>query len=130
MFTFATYKIVHLLGVFLLFLSMGNLLGHAANGGDKQSNKMRGLSMAFHGSSLVLLLVAGFGMLAKGGISFGGNPWIHIKLTIWLIMGALVVVPGRFPQLARPVFLVMPVLGLISAWLAIAKPFAAAVASP
>lgn len=119
------YKTLHLFSLALLFTSLGGLLLHAMNGGDKASNPSYKLAAAGHGTALLLLLVSGFGALAKLGLAFGSNPWLHIKLVVWLVLGGLVVVPGRFPALAKPVWFALPVLGGLAAWLAVTKPFTA-----
>lgn len=121
------YKILHLVSLMLMFSSVGGLLLHAMNGGTKATNPSYKLAAAGHGSALLLLLVSGFGMLAKGGIAFATNPWIHIKLLIWFVMGALVMVPARAPGLAKPTWVLAPILGGIAAWAAIFRPFTAAV---
>jgi hypothetical protein len=120
------YKTLHLVSVMLMFSSLGGLLLHAMNGGTKANNPSYKLAAAGHGASLLVMLVAGFGMLAKGGFSFATNPWIHIKLLLWFVMGALVMVPARAPGLAKPVWVAAPILGGIAAWAAIFKPFTAA----
>lgn len=121
------YKLLHLFSLVLMFTSLGGLLLHAMNGGTKATNPSHKLAAAGHGSGLLLLLVSGFGMLARGGISFGANPWIHIKLLIWFVMGALIMVPARAPGLAKPTWVLAPILGGVAAWAAIFRPFTAAV---
>ena len=59
-----TYKVLHILGLMLVFSSLGGLLFHSLGGGG---TKHRGhkLAGASHGIGLVLVLVSGFGMLAN-----------------------------------------------------------------
>jgi hypothetical protein len=79
---------------------------------------------AGHGIGLFLVLLGGFGMLARLELVSGGLPgWVWAKLAIWLTLGGLMVLPYRRPQFARAVFLAVPTLGLIAALLALTKPF-------
>jgi hypothetical protein len=104
--------------------ALGGVAIHAANAGTRESSLTRRLLTAAHGIALLLILVGGFGMLARLGLASGGLPgWIWAKLVIWMLFGALAALPYRRPQLARPVFLTLPLLGLAAAWLALTKPF-------
>lgn len=111
------YKILHIAAVLWAFAAIGGAL--LAGSSDEKMRKLGGMT---HGIALLIALVSGFGALAKLGIH-GVPGWVAAKLFIWLILGALLMVPRRAPHLARPVFLALPVLGLMAAWLAIAKPF-------
>ncbi len=86
----------------LLFLSLGGLGALALTG--QTTSKVRRLFAALHGFGLVVILIAGFGWLAKLG--YGFPPWAGIKLVIWLGFGALLVPLKRKPHLARPIILV------------------------
>ncbi|MEZ4382500.1 MAG: hypothetical protein R3A79_14280 [Nannocystaceae bacterium] len=113
------YKALHILGIALLFLSLGGLAGHALNGGTKETNKGRGLMVASHGIALLLILVAGFGMLAKMGGSSMLPGWIHPKLLIWLLMGAALMPLQRKPELAKPLWFLLPILAMAAGYLAL-----------
>ncbi|MCB9570334.1 MAG: hypothetical protein H6710_24510 [Myxococcales bacterium] len=113
------YKTLHILGIAMLFLAFGGLAGHALNGGTRETNRARGLMVASHGLGLILILVAGFGMLAKMGGSNMFPGWIHPKLLIWLLMGAAIMPLQRKPSLARPLWTILPLLALAAAYLAL-----------
>jgi len=117
------YKVIHLLGIFALFVAMGGLTLHAINGGDKTTNLGRKLVSISHGVALLLVLVSGFGMLAKLGMPSGVPLWAWIKVGLWVVMGGLLVVPMKLPKLARPLFLLLPVVGALAGAVAIYKPF-------
>ncbi len=120
---YEVYKIIHIFGVILLFASLGGLAVHAINGGDKASNSARKLVMISHGLASLLVLVAGFGLLARlGGMSWPFPLWVWLKLGIWLLMGALLALPYKMPHLARPIFLALPVIGAVAAAIALYKP--------
>lgn len=114
------YKVLHILGLSLVVLSLGGIILHVINGGSKESNGFRKGAMMTHGIGLLLLLVAGFGMLAKQGIhSIPG--WVAGKLVIWLLLGGLVAVAYKKQALARKLWLVVPVLVFVATTLAIYK---------
>lgn len=121
MLSLSAYKIVHIFGVLTLFSVVGGIALHAANGGSKQSNTARTLIATLHGVALLLILVGGFGALARLGGGFGG--WVWSKLAIWLIIGGLAMLPYKKPHLAKTFLWLMPLLGAVSAFLALYKPF-------
>jgi hypothetical protein len=113
------YRVVHVFSIILLFTSLGTL---AAVGGA-ESARLRRLAAVAHGVALTLILVAGFGLLARLGM-FGAIPlWAWLKLGIWLLLAMAVLPLRRRPEWAAGLWLLLPVLGGTAAWLAIAKPF-------
>lgn len=123
MISYSVYKLVHILGILVLFLALGGLTLHAANGGDRSANHRRKMVMATHGIGLFVILLGGFGMLARLGVTAGMPGWIWAKLGIWVLLAGLVMLPYRFPVLARPLWLIVPVLGTAAAYMALYKPF-------
>jgi len=119
-----TYKVIHILGLLLTFIPLGALALHAMNGGDRESNRSRKWVMVSHGVGLVLLLVSGFGMLARLQIGHGEPwpAWVWIKIVIWVTAGGLVALVVRVPRLARLWWVVVPLLGTVAAWVALYKP--------
>lgn len=114
------YKLVHLLGLIMSMVAVGGLALHGINGGDRDSNRARGLASATHGIGMVLLLVGGFGMLAKMGGGF--PPWVAGKLVIWLLVGAAMMPLMRKPELGRVMWMAVPILAIVAAALALYKP--------
>ena len=120
----SVYKLVHVLGLLLVFLALGGLSLHAINGGTRDTNSGRRLAGMSYGIGLLLILVGGFGWLGSTGVMGGGMPgWVWAKLLIWLAIGGLLALPGRRPDLGRLVWLVAPVLGVLAGWLGATKPF-------
>lgn len=117
------YKILHIAAVLGIFTSLGATCFHAMNGGSRTGSTGRAIISTLHAAGLLLALVAGFGLLARLEMISSWPGWVYAKLAIWLLVGALAAVPYRKPELARPVLLLLPLLGLAAAWLAIAKPF-------
>lgn len=85
----------------------------------------RRFSAIFHGLGVFLILLGGFGMLARLGIVRGMSwpGWIWAKVIIWGILAAAAFLPYRYPRTALPLLLLLPVLGGMAAYMAIYKPF-------
>ena len=115
------YRLIHFAGIFLTFLALGGLTLRALTGGG-DSPLARKIALASHGFGLVLVLLGGFGMLARLGPHGGFGTWVWIKLAVWLVLGAAIVVPKRFPKASALLWALLPVLGLVAAWAAQAKP--------
>ncbi|HSH44718.1 MAG TPA: hypothetical protein VK966_02625 [Longimicrobiales bacterium] len=141
MISYSVYRLVHLVGIILLFVVLGGLSWAAARAesaalagnatragtagtGPAGTGRPR-IAMILHGVALFIVLLGGFGLLARLGIvqghAFPG--WVWAKLGIWLLAGLSVVIPRRKPEWALGVFVLLPVLGGLAAWLAIFKPF-------
>jgi hypothetical protein len=111
------YRWLHLAGVIFLFSALGAAVLLARAGND-QGRKWIAIT---HGLALLVILVSGFGALAKLGMGF--PPWVWIKLLIWLLLGAAVVLVRKMPQRAGLWWVLLPLLGAAAAWLGIFKPF-------
>lgn len=124
MISYELFKVAHLVGVIVLFSVLGGAMVHAINGGTASSNAARRLMTVLHGTGLIVVLIAGFGLLARLDLMNGGLPlWVVGKLIIWLVAGLLLTVPRRNPALARPILLAgLPFLAAAAAWLAVYKP--------
>jgi hypothetical protein len=123
MISYNIYKVLHLAAIMLLFVSFGGLAMYVSGGGTRAANPNRALIAALHGTAAFLVLLGGFGLLARLGVVRGVFPlWVWIKLTVWVVLSLAVMLPYRRPQLARPLFFLYPILGAIAAWAAIYKP--------
>jgi hypothetical protein len=118
------YEILHIIGIAMLFLAIGGVAVHAANGGNKAASSTRPLVGSIHGVGALLILVGGFGMLARLGFLHGSAfpGWLIGKIVIWLLLSAIVLLPYRRPGLARPFLLLLPLLAGAAAYLALYKP--------
>lgn len=111
------YSILHLVGAMCLFLGLGAALLPDTEG----TAPFRRKALVFHGLGLFLLLVAGFGLLAKLKLGFPG--WIVVKLVLWLLFGALPVLAKRGVLKPVPAWTVAILCGIVAAWLGTMKPF-------
>jgi hypothetical protein len=114
------YKWLHLIGAFLLFAAFGGaILREAPAPGSK--DVMRGRLSMLHGIGLLLLLVAGFGMLARVEAGPGLPGWAWAKLALWLALGGWIV-PAHRRKFNRSLVLGGAVaIGALAAWLGIWK---------
>jgi hypothetical protein len=119
------YVVMHLVGIMLLFCGLGGLAVHAAVGAVPEAGgRVRTLLVIAHGVGLVLILVGGFGLLAKKLHISGSWPaWVYAKLLVWLALGGVLALFKRKPALARPLLLGSVALGGAAAYLAVYKPF-------
>lgn len=101
----------------ILFLGVGAGVGRAMGGG---AGSYRG-SGILHGLGLLLILVSGFGLMAKLGIPMTMG-FFHVKLLLWLLLGASFALV-RKPRFSQPLLLALPLLGGIAAYMGIFKPF-------
>ena len=119
------YNVVHIVGIILFVAALGGgaVRGMADGGGDSPST--RRLLAGLHGSGLFLVLLGGFGMLARLGVmQAGGFPgWVWAKLIVWGGFTVALSLLLRMPRLALPILLALPVLGGVAAYMAIYKPF-------
>lgn len=124
MLPYAFYKIVHVLGIALVLVSLGGFAVHALHGGAKTENRARRLLIGMHGAGALFVLVGGFGLLARINFAHGsGFPlWLWVKLGVWALTAALVMVPYRAPQAARPMLIALPLLAMTAAMMAVYKP--------
>jgi hypothetical protein len=122
MISYTAYKVIHVLGVLFVFTSLGALMLASREGIERgNGRKLAGIT---HGIALLVVLVAGFGTLARLGL---GNPghwplWVWLKALIWLALGGIIVLVRRSPQLGTLLWWLLPLLGGAAAYLAIYKP--------
>lgn len=114
------YHILHLTGILMLFLGYGALLGRSLAGSN--DTKVKKLGSVTSGIGLLLIVIAGFGLITKMGYSFT-TPWILVKLVIWVALGGLIAVINRKPQLAVMLWWLLVALGLLAAIMVYARPF-------
>jgi hypothetical protein len=85
---YATYKLLHLIGIVVLLLGLGVALSTA-----KGSGAGRRIGLLLHGVGLLLVLVAGFGLQAKGNVGFPA--WLWAKIGAWVVLAFLPMVVRR-----------------------------------
>ncbi|TGK19971.1 hypothetical protein EHO61_05495 [Leptospira fluminis] len=122
MISYSVYKLVHILGILFLFLAFGGIALHAINGGTKEGAPRKLIAMT-HGIGLFLILLGGFGMLARLGIIWPWPGWVMAKFGFWLLFGGLLTVFYKKPSAAKSLWFLLPILGVLAATIAVYKPF-------
>lgn len=115
------YKLLHIAGVLFLFAALGgSVIANRDGAAGATARKLTGIT---HGLALLLIIFAGFGALAKLGLTSTGLPgWVWGKLVIWVLLGAAPFVLRKKPSLAVFFWWLLPLLGITAAALALYGP--------
>ncbi len=113
-----------MLGIAMIFSAFGGAAIHAASGATTKVGGSRALVMISHGLGSLLILVGGFGMLARMGFQHGTSfpGWLTGKIIIWGLVSIAIVLPYRVRSTARPLFMLLPLLAAAAVYLALYKP--------
>lgn len=78
--SYQIYKMLHIVSIVIYFSSYA--VATAKRGSIKLEKILTGIA-------LILILVSGFGLMARLGVSQGGSwpMWLKIKLGIWTVIG-------------------------------------------
>ena len=117
MLSLSFYKVLHLFGIMLMFSALGAVIAAAVAG--EENPRLKKLGGMAQGIALVIILVAGFGLLARQGFTGGWPLWVWLKLVIWVIFGGATVFVRKAGEKAGWLLVLLPVLGAVSAWLAL-----------
>ena len=124
MISYSVYKLVHYLGMFMLVTVLAAASMHTLRGGGRADNPYRRAFGIAHGVASFLVLLGGFGMLARLGVVHGGLPaWVFAKLAIWAVLSGAIAFVYRAPGVARALLFGVPVLVVAAAAIALYKPF-------
>jgi hypothetical protein len=116
---YVVYKIVHYLGIFIMVTALSATLARSAKEGLNSDPWRKRLGI-LHGIALFLIILGGFGMLAKLDLGFPG--WAMAKVGIWLAFAGLIAARKSADWSARALVL-LPLLAVLAGWIAYAKPF-------
>jgi hypothetical protein len=109
------YRLLHVVGALLLFLGLGGVLSH-------EPGKAPKLSSALHGLGLLLLVVAGVGVMHKSTPKLDWQPWVFAKIGGWVLLGAMPVLVKRGMLPRAFALLLVLAIGAGAAWLGLADP--------
>lgn len=124
MFSHQIYHVIHIVGLVMLMSALGGAAVRAMLAGAEGARSTRRLLAILHGTGAFLVLLGGFGMLARLGGMHGALPnWVLVKLVIWGLLAGALAIPSRRPRLALPLLLALPIFGGLAAYIAIYKPF-------
>ncbi len=112
------YLVLHYFGIILFFVSFGGLIisSFSSNSLAKTAKQLKLL----HGIGLLLILVAGFGLMAIEGYGFDG--WIILKIIIWILFGASIAFIKK-ENLKNIIWNIVIIFGFLAVYLAVFKPF-------
>lgn len=113
------YKIFHIIGIIMLFLAIGGAVIRAALGAKNEV--LEKFVIINHGIAVLLILISGFGQLAKIGMEF--HSWVVVKIAIWLLMGAIILPIKKAPDKKYLWWFIALALGSIAAFMGLYKPF-------
>lgn len=115
------YKILHLTAIAAVVAGLAGLAFHSVGGGKKEDAGHRALALATHGGGMLVLLITGFGMIARINASYGAV-WVIAKILIWLAFGGLIALPLRSAGLGKLTWALAPILVAVAAFFALHKP--------
>ncbi|MGZ3691467.1 MAG: hypothetical protein ACXVAX_08185 [Pseudobdellovibrio sp.] len=116
------YKMLHITGIVLLFSGLTALLTMKATGVPLEGPS-RKFAFLSHGLGLFLILLAGFGMMARLGMMGAMPNWIYVKIAIWLYFGAAIALVKRKGQLGWKLYIPLILVLMLAAYVALTKPF-------
>lgn len=116
------YKVIHLVGIVLLFSGLMILLS-AKMVTEAIPKNVRLLGFISHGFGTLFLLVSGFGLLARLQIMSPFPTWAYAKIGIWLLLALAASVMKRRGNLSIPAYVSMMIIFIIAAVLGVYKPF-------
>jgi hypothetical protein len=117
------YNVLHVVGIIMLFLGIGGAVirSFLANNSGSNVGNLERFVLINHGVGLLLVLVAGFGQMARIGAQF--SSWIVVKIIIWLFLASLVMFIKKKPELKSVWWYGALLTGGFAAYLGIYKPF-------
>jgi hypothetical protein len=77
----------------------------------------------FHGIGLLTIFVSGFGLAARLGMFENLAGWVHLKITLWVLLGLSTILLkrlGKFWYVHLPLILIMT---MAAVYTAVYKPF-------
>jgi hypothetical protein len=108
---YTTYQIIHLIGLATVALGTGGMMANADN---------KKLFAIWQGVGLIVILVSGFGMLAKGKLGF--PHFAMAKTIVWLVLGMMPLIIRKLKMNVCLAIVISLTLVGIAAWLGLTKP--------
>ena len=105
------YRTLHIFSLLLVFLAIGQMI--------TSKDKSYKLPYMLHGIGVLLVLVAGFGMLAK--LQIGFTAWTYTKIATWIAIAAAPGLVKRAPFRKPLMSLIILAIGLFGVYTAVYK---------
>jgi hypothetical protein len=97
--SFEFYKLLHVVSVIVVLFALGGLTAATKAVASSNGSKQKIFSI-LHGIGLAVILVSGFGMLARLGLVGEMPDWVKLKIGAWLVIGSFAAVYKRKPHWA------------------------------
>ena len=108
---YTTYQIIHLIGLAAIAIGTGGMMANGSN---------RKIFAIWQGVGLLVVLIAGFGMLAKGHLGFPS--FAIVKTILWVVVAALPVILRKLnASISVAIVASLTLIGIL-AWLGVTKP--------
>lgn len=116
------YKWLHIVGAFAVIMAFGALIFRSSVHSESSTTAIPKKTLSIvHGLGLVILLVSGFGMLARLGIHGDLPAWVILKGVIWLALGGLIAAVNRAPSKNKLWWWLVLALAAAAAWIGLFK---------
>ncbi len=115
------YRWLHIVSLLLVFIGLVGLVISRVSGATSNKKQDRLLGH-IHGIGLTLMLIAGFGAMARLGYMTAWPWWIYAKLVLWLYFGGSAALAKRKAHLAPALLASWVILAGLGAYLGIFKP--------
>ncbi|MCZ6486114.1 MAG: hypothetical protein O6826_10495 [Acidobacteria bacterium] len=122
MMSYPVFKVLHLIGVFMVLVSLGGLIVLGA-AGELNHSRWRKLAALTNGIGLAVVFIGGFGLLGLLQLGWPWPGWIFSKIFIWLLFGVMMVLAKRAPESGKYLWWGSLLLAGVAAYLANLKPF-------
>ena len=117
-------KLFHLLGIMMLFMSLGGMVFAAYAGFGPEKKKLRRAAAFLHGIAFLVILASGIAMLSSLGLLHGDPPnWVKAKFVILLVLGGSISLAARCSRYIWLLLAAWLLLGAAAAYLGLYKPF-------
>lgn len=117
------YKWLHIVGAFAVVMAFGALIFRSSLQPQADATgafPKKSLSI-IHGVGLLILLISGFGMLARMGIHGEFPQWVILKGVIWLALGGLIAAVNRAPSKNKLWWWLVLALAAAATWIGLFK---------
>lgn len=91
------YKALHYVAIFSVVLALGGL-GFVGVIDQQRHHPWRKAASIAHGVGVFLILLSGFGLLARLGMTDGLPVWVWLKVAVLLFVGGALVLIKRLPK--------------------------------
>ncbi len=119
--SYEVYKTLHFFGLIVAVLAVGGIFIQAKLQPANAIAYKRPMMIA-HGIGVIIMLIAGFGLLARLNLMHPMPAWVWPKLLIWFYLGVAPTLVMRVPKIRDLVIWATPFILVTAAAFAVFKP--------